>query len=307
MDYPFGMKRPPYLKKGDLVAIVCTASAIRDGISEGVRILESWGLRVHVSESVSSTWNTFAGTDERRRADLQDALNDVEVKALFAARGGYGTVRIIDDINWEIFSTNPKWLIGFSDITVLHSHVQRQTQIATVHGQMPKTFEDGTSASIESLRKALFGEELIIQYTPTSSHNRLGTTKSEIVGGNLAILQSILGSDSDPIYDGKILFVEDVGEALYNIDRMMWTLLRAGKLNNLRGLIVGGFTSMKESDPAFGQSIYEIITEKIKTFSYPVAFDFPAGHIADNHAIIFGVPAKLEVSENQVTLTYSNT
>ncbi|MCL7988744.1 LD-carboxypeptidase [Sphingobacterium sp. lm-10] len=298
------MKTPPYLKKGDVVAIVATASAIRDGIANGIRTLEQWGLEVRVSHSVNATWNTFAGTDDIRREDLQTTLDDPIVKAVFAARGGYGTVRIIDGIDWTKFREFPKWVIGFSDITVLHSHIQRQTDMPSIHGQMPKTFEEGSAGSIASLRKALFGEEYSLEYSANNHHNRLGEANASLIGGNLAILQSIIASPSDPVYDGKILFLEDVGEALYNIDRMLWTLKRAGKLNKLRGLLVGGFTSLKESDPPYGHTVEAIIMEKVKEFDYPVAFDFPAGHISDNRALIFGRDAHLQVENNHVKLTY---
>ncbi|MFD2742901.1 MULTISPECIES: S66 peptidase family protein [Sphingobacterium] len=299
------MKTPPYLKQGDTVAIVCTASAVKGGIDDGIRILESWGLRVLVSPSVSASWNTFAGTDALRQQDLQQALDDMTVKAVFAARGGYGTVRIIDAIDFSSFVNNPKWIIGFSDITVLHSHIQRQTNIASIHGQMPKSFEKGTSSSLESLRKALFGEDCTIRYTTASNVHREGQAEGVLIGGNLAILQSILGSPSDPVYEDKILFIEDVGEALYNTDRMLRTLKRANKLAKLRGLIVGGFTAIRESDPPFGQDICQIVMEIVKEYAYPVAFEFPAGHIEDNHALVFGANTILTVSGNTVELTYN--
>ncbi|WP_166332933.1 S66 peptidase family protein [Sphingobacterium chungjuense] len=298
------MKTPPYLKKGDTVAIVCTASAVKGGIADGIRILKSWGLQVLVSPSVSATWHTFAGSDALRQEDLQQALDDGAVKAVFAARGGYGTVRIIDAIDFTSFAQNPKWLIGFSDITVLHSHIQRQTSVKSIHGQMPKSFEKGTAPSLESLRQALFGEDPAIQYTTANAAHRDGEAEGELIGGNLAILQSILGSDSDPEYDDKILFIEDVGEALYNTDRMLRTLKRAGKLAKLRGLIVGGFTAIRESDPPFGQDVPQIVREIVAEYTYPVAFDFPAGHIEDNHALVFGATAQLSVAHNRIKLTY---
>ncbi len=298
------MKTPPYLKKGDTVAIVCTASAVKGGIADGIRTLESWGLQVLVSASVSATWHTFAGSDALRQEDLQQALDDVAVKAVFAARGGYGTVRIIDAIDFTSFAQNPKWLIGFSDITVLHSHIQRQTGVASIHGQMPKSFEKGTISSLESLRKALFGEDATIQYSTANAAHRDGEAEGVLIGGNLAILQSILGSASDPEYDDKILFIEDVGEALYNTDRMLRTLKRAGKLAKLRGLIVGGFTAVRESDPPFGQDIPQIVQEIVAEYTYPVAFDFPAGHIEDNHALVFGANTRLSVANNRIKLTY---
>lgn len=298
------MKIPAYLQKGDTVAIVCTASAVKGGIADGIRVLKSWGLHVLVSPSVSASWNTFAGTDALRQDDLQQVLDDPTVKAVFAARGGYGTVRIIDGIDFNSFVETPKWVVGFSDITVLHSHIQRQTAVASIHGQMPKSFEKGTASSLESLRKALFGEDAAIHYTTTNALNRDGTAEGVLIGGNLAILQSIIGSSSDPIYEDKILFVEDVGEALYNTDRMLRTLKRAGKLAKIRGLLVGGFTAIRESDPPFGHDIQQIITEITKEYSYPVAFDFPAGHIENNHALVLGKTVKLSVADKHIELTY---
>src|SRR5690606_20287072 len=186
------------------------------------------------------------------------------------------------------FEKQPKWLVGFSDITVLHSHIQRNYKIATIHGQMPKSFESGTEASLDTLRKALFGDNMDFTYTQSAFPNRPGEATGKLIGGNLAILLSVLGSDSDPKYSNKILFIEDVGETYYAVDRMLWALKRAGKLRKLKGLIVGGFSSMKDNDPAFGQSVEEIVWDKVKEYDFPVAFGYPAGHIDDNHALILG-------------------
>ncbi len=298
------MKMPEFLNAGDKVAIVAPASFIRGNIDEAVAILQGWGLEVQSGKSVSSSYHQFAGDDDLRATDLQEALNDPEIKAVFAARGGYGTVRIIDKIDFTAFIRHPKWVIGFSDITVLHSHIQQSFGIPTIHGQMPKSFADGTSASLETLRAALFGENTDFKYKQHTFPNRPGKGEGILTGGNLAILISVLGSVSDVDYDNKILFIEDVGEAYYSIDRMLWALKRAGKLDKLAGLIIGGFTSMKDSEPPFGQTVEEIVMDKVREFDYPVAFHYPAGHIDNNHALIFGKKAMLETKKTETKLTY---
>lgn len=299
------MQIPPYLKKGDKVAIVCTASSIRGGIDQGINILESWGLTVQVEQSVSSRLHTFAGSDELRQADLQKVLDDPTIKAVFAARGGYGTIRIIDKIDFTAFAESPKWLIGFSDITVLHSHIQRQLGTPTIHGQMPKTLETGSKKSIETLKNALFGQNIDVAYQYRGSHNRSGHAEGVLVGGNLALLHALVGSASDIDYTDKVLFIEDVGEPHYNIDRMLWTLKRAGKLDPLNGLVVGGFTALEDTKSYFGQSVEEIILEKVHGLGFPVAFGFPAGHIDNNYALMFGKKVNLAVEKNKVSLTYT--
>lgn len=295
---------PAYLQPGDKVAIVCPASFIRGNIDVGIRTLESWGLEVVVGQTVSTAYHQFAGDDSLRAADLQWALDEPSIKAVFAARGGYGCVRIIDQIDFSAFEKQPKWLVGFSDITVLHSHIQRNYKIATIHGQMPKSFESGTEASLDTLRKALFGDNMDFTYTQSAFPNRPGEATGKLIGGNLAILLSVLGSDSDPKYSNKILFIEDVGEAYYAVDRMLWALKRAGKLRKLNGLIVGGFSSMKDNDPAFGQSVEEIVWDKVKEYDFPVAFGYPAGHIDDNHALILGRKVTLTTTTESVSLQY---
>jgi len=297
-------KIPDFLKKGDKVAIVCPASFIRGSIDVGIKTLESWGLEVVVGKTVETSFHQFAGDDNMRAADLQWALDDPSIKAVFAARGGYGCVRIVDEIDFSSFEKNPKWLVGFSDITVLHSHIQRNYKIATIHGQMPKSFETGTKASLETLQNALFGHDMDFAYEQTLFPNRAGEGKGKLIGGNLAILLSVLASDSDVNYKNKILFIEDVGEAYYSIDRMLWALKRAGKLKKLNGLIVGGFSAMKDNDPAFGQSVEEIVWDKVKEYDFPVAFAYPAGHIDDNHALVLGRKVALKTTENSVQLTY---
>lgn len=299
------MKIPPYLQPGDKVAVVCPASYIKGDIDLGVKTLESWGLTVQIGSSATAQFHQFAGDDSLRTRDLQRALDDPQIKAIIAGRGGYGSVRIIDKLDFSKFIANPKWLVGFSDVTAIHSHIQRQFAIPTIHGQMVKSFADSTYEALESLKHALFGQPLDIVYANTDFPNRPGESEGVLIGGNLAILQSIIASASDPFYEDKILFIEDVGESHYNIDRMLWTLKRAHKFDRLKGLIVGSFTSLRDSDPPFGQRFEEIVMDKVNEFSYPVAFGFPAGHMDDNRALIFGKKAKLHVEDIKVSLTYS--
>ena len=298
------MNTPPFLKKGDKIAVICPASYIKADLTKAYEILEKWGLEPVIYSSVTAQYNQFAGDDALRAQDFQDALDNPEIKAIIAGRGGYGCVRIIDKINFNKFKKNPKWIIGFSDVTAIHSHIQRKFGIPTIHGQMVKSFLDASEESLTTLQKALFGKKVDLKFSSIDYPNRIGIAKGILTGGNLAILQSILASDSDVKYDGKILFIEDVGESHYNIDRMLWTLKRAKKLNKLAGLIVGGFTSLKDSDPAFGQRFEDIIMDKVHEFDYPVAFGCPAGHIDDNHALVFGKEIELHVEKSKTTIKY---
>jgi muramoyltetrapeptide carboxypeptidase len=294
---------PPYLKKGDRVAIVCPAKKLPKPMDDAIALLQSWGLEVVLGETVTGDYHQFAGNDALRAKDLQQYLNDDSIKAIFAARGGYGTVRIVDAVDFSRLATHPKWIVGFSDITVLHGHIYRNYELETIHGQMPINIPDATAISLETLRKALFGEEISYQIDPQPL-NRPGKAEGVVIGGNLSILVYILASVSDYDYDGKILFIEDVSEYLYSVDRLMYTLKRAGKLKNLAGLIVGGFTDLKDNDIPFGQTAQEIIKAIVEEYDYPVCFDFPAGHVADNRTIILGRNMALEVDESEVTMRY---
>ncbi len=297
------MKTPPYLKKGDTVAITCPAKKLPRDIDDAVKLLESWGLKVLLGETVHAGYHQYAGNDQLRYKDFQRFLNDRDVKAIFAARGGYGTIRIIDDINFSGFAENPKWIIGFSDITVLHSHIYALYQVQTIHGQMPLTIPDGTKTSLETLRKALFNEPFDYQYESIAD-NKPGKSSGILIGGNLTLLIAMMGSVSDVDYRDKILFLEDVGEYLYSIDRMMWILKRSGKLSQIKGLIIGGFTELKDNDVPFGKTVVKIIKEHVSDYTYPVCFDFPAGHIDNNQALILGKTVNLEASLHKIHLTY---
>jgi len=297
------LKTPPFLKSGDTVAITCPAKKLPHEITHAVRLLESWGLKVLLGETVTASCNQFAGDDALRTKDFQRFLDDNSVKAIFAARGGYGTIRIIDGLDFSDYAANPKWIIGFSDITVLHSHVLAQYGVQSIHGQMPLTIPDGTRQSLETLRKALFNEPFDYRYE-SSIENKAGEASGVLIGGNLTLLVMMGGSVSELDYSDKILFIEDVGEYLYSIDRMMWNLKRAGKLARLKGLIVGGFTELKDNDIPFGQTAAEIIAEHVQDFDFPVCYDFPAGHIENNHALILGKTVNLKADQHNVCVTY---
>ena len=294
---------PPYLKRGDEVAITCPAKKLPYPMTDAVKLLQSWGLEVVLGETVDASYHQFAGDDDLRTKDLQRFLDNDNIKAIFAARGGYGTIRIIDKIDFSHFAQHPKWIVGFSDITVLHAHIYNNYNIQSIHGQMPLNIPDASAKSLTSLKQSLFGEEVAYTLKPNPL-NRAGQGKGALIGGNLSLLVAILGSPSDMNYSGKILFIEEVGEYLYATDRLVRTLDRAGKLKNLAGLVVGSFTDVKDNDVSFGQTVPEIIMEVVKHYDFPVCFDFPAGHIPDNRSLILGKITELTVNAEQGNLKY---
>lgn len=310
---PFSANRtPPYLQSGDLIGICCCSGYISlEDIQPAINKIKEWGYTIRIGDTVGKRDFTFGGTDEERRNDLQSMLDDPAIKAIMFARGGYGAVRIIDDIDFEVFMSYPKWLIGFSDITIFHTHVNNNYKTATIHSKMCNSFpadwskaEPSQIQSIESIRQCLAGEK--INYSsPASIHNRSGDGAGILVGGNLSLLQNISGTNSDIDTRHKILFLEDVDEYLYSIDRMLWNLLRTGKLDKLHGLIIGGFNRLKPDDPGeeFGRDIYQMVMEKVKNFQFPVCFDFPVGHQKHNVALKCGVKFKLAVDLNGSILT----
>lgn len=300
--------QPKFLKKGSTVGITCPAGFVsEERVRFAIETLKLWGFNVVVGKTVGNEYNYFSGTDAERLADLQSMLDNPEVEAILMGRGGYGVSRIIDDINWDKFKLNPKWLCGFSDITVLHNHIQNNLQIPTLHSPMTGAFTPDTINSIhmKKLYAALTGESLFY-HTPHNNYNRLGNAEGVLLGGNLAILAHLVGSRSDIQTFGKILFIEDIGEHYYKIDRMMLTLKRAGKLDGILGLVVGGFTEIEDTDRPFGQSIEEIILDKVAAYDYPVCFDFPAGHIEENHTLTLGQVHKLTVTEQGGQLQLDN-
>ena len=293
------MTQPPYLKVGDKIAIVATARKITpEEVQPAIDLFKNHGLEVVLGNNLFAVDNQFAGTDEQRTADLQAALDDDSIKAIVCARGGYGTVRIIDRLDFTRFTQNPKWLAGYSDVTALHSHIHTHFGIPTLHSTMPLSFPTSTTdidklQSANSMVNALMGQPLKYQL-PQHPLNRAGKAEGVIVGGNLSMLYSLLGSPSDIDTDGKILFIEDLDEYLYHIDRMMMNLKRNGKLDKLAALVVGGMSDMNDNKVPFGKTAEEIIAEKTSEYSYPIYFNFPAGHIEPNLPIKLGANVKLD-------------
>jgi muramoyltetrapeptide carboxypeptidase len=295
---------PPYLKEGDAIGMVCPSGYMPlEKAQKCIETLRQWGFKVVLGKTVGNQFNYFSGTDEERLNDLQLMLDDENIKAVYCGRGGYGLSRIIDKINFEKFIAKPKWIIGYSDITLLHAHIYSNYNIASLHAPMAAAFNEMEESEtyINSIYKSLIGEQQT--YTCASHYlNRTGICEGELVGGNLALLAHIIGASSDINTKNKILFIEDVGEYKYNIDRMLMQLKRAGKLGNLAGLIVGNFTEIKDTTIPFGQTIHEIIYDKIKEYNYPVCFDFPVGHVKENYALKVGGEYRLNISQEQVIL-----
>jgi len=293
------MITPPYLKKGDKIAIVSPARKISPAEVEiAINIFKAWGLEVVLGDHLFASYNQFAGSDEQRLSDFQQMLDDSSIRAIICSRGGYGTVRIIDQLDFTRFLQSPKWIVGYSDVTVLHSHIHRHYGVETLHAIMPVNFKgkcDG-NPSLNSLKKALFGKELVYRF-PVEQYFRKGSCKGPLVGGNLSILYSLTNTSSDINTNGKILFLEDLDEYLYHIDRMMMNLRRSSKLEGLAGLIVGGMTKMHDNEVPYDKTANEIIAEAVEDYPYPVCYNFPAGHIDDNRALILGREVTLEVGD----------
>jgi len=304
-------KKPPYLKDGDTIGITAPAGFITpEEIQPAMQVMESWGYKIQIGDTIGKRDFTFGGTDDERLNDFQKMLDDPKIKAIMCARGGYGSIRIVDRINWTKFKQKPKWIIGFSDITVLHNHIHNNFQIASIHSKMTNSFPDDWNTAepiqietIISIQDALSGKKM--KYSATSNaKNKQGIAEGILIGGNLKTIETLSGTASDIKTERKILFVEDTGEYLYSIDRMFWNLKRTGKLKNLKALIIGGF-KIKPDDPGeeFGKTIEEIVLEKIQNYNYPVCFDFPVGHQKNNFALKCGVKHRLTVKENEVSLT----
>jgi muramoyltetrapeptide carboxypeptidase len=296
-------QRPPFLKEKDQVAVIATAKRFSpDQLETGLRTLETWGLKVRPGKNIYKEHHQFAGTDKERLKDLQQALDNKNIKAIFCVRGGYGTNRIIDQVDLKLFRQSPKWVSGFSDVTVLHCLLQK-AGFQSIHSTMPILFRKDSPDSLESLRKTLFGEK--IQYEiKTDPLNKKGKCEGILIGGNLSILQSMIGTKTDFDSRKKILFIEEIDEYLYRIDRMMIHLKRAGRLKNLSGLVVGHFTDVKDNEAAFGRNVKEIILESVKEYSFPVCFNFPAGHEKENMALRFGAKVSLDIVREKSMLGF---
>jgi muramoyltetrapeptide carboxypeptidase len=299
------MKIPPYLRPGDTIAIVCPAGYMNpERAVTCIETLKAWGYRVRIGRTLGGpSDNYFSGTDEERLADLQEVLDDPGVSAVLCGRGGYGLTRIIDRIDFSKFVKAPKWIAGFSDITILHTHIWSNYKIVTLHSPMAGAFNDGDADDVyvQSLRKALAGAEAKYACAP-HPFNRVGVGTGRLVGGNLSLIAHLAGTVSDIRTKGKILFLEDVGEYRYNIDRMLHQLKRSGKLDRLEGLVIGGFTDSKDTTRPFGATVEEIILDVVREYDYPVCFGFPVSHDRENYALKIGVEHTLGISPEKVTL-----
>jgi len=296
---------PAYLQKNDCIGIVCPAGYMSmEKAQASINTFQQWGYQIKIGKTLGSdSENYFSGTDKERLTDFQKMLDDDEIKAIYCARGGYGVGRIIEQIDFKKFKDNPKWIIGFSDITILHAHIYSNYKIASLHAPMASAFNNNEFENkyVASLKNALGGNKIKYQCKP-NEFNKKGEAVAELVGGNLSLLAHITGTSSDIKTKGKILFLEDVGEYLYNIDRMLYQLKRSGKLHKLAGLIIGGFTELKDTERPFGKTVYEIIHDIVKEYNYPVSFGFPVSHSKENYALKIGVGYKLKVGKNKVIL-----
>ena len=298
------IKLPPYLKKGDTIGIVCPAGFMTvEKAATCIQTLEKWGYHVKLGKTLGSQYHYFSGTDEERAADLQSILDDRSVNAILCGRGGYGVSRIIDRIDFKGFKKNPKWLIGFSDITVLHAALYQQVKFASIHASMAGAFNDGGAENefIQSLRKAIKGQLANYSCAP-HAFNRLGKASGELIGGNLSLIVHMIGTKTAYQTKNKILFIEDVGEYIYHIDRMFLHLKRAGLLEGLAGLVIGGFTDMKDTTVEFGMTVYETLQEHLKNYHYPICYDFPVSHETPNYALKVGVKHELSVTKTKTVL-----
>ena len=294
------MITPPYLKPGATIGITCPSGFVsKERVAFAIEVLGRWGYKVKLGKTVGTEHFYFSGTDADRLTDLQEMLDDTSIAAILMGRGGYGMSRIIDLLSFDAFKKHPKWICGFSDIVVLHNHIHAGLQIKTLHTPMCGAFKPDTeeAAHILSFKAALTGQDLVYE-TPASDFNRAGIAEGVLTGGNLTILAHLTGSVSEADTKDKILFIEDIGEYLYNIDRLLLNLKRAGKLDHIKALVVGGFTDMQDTERPFGQSINEIIYDKVKEYDYPVCFNFPCGHQDINYTLTLGARHKLTVDKN---------
>lgn len=296
---------PPHLSKGDLIYITAPAKATdMASVTFTKDFLERTGFRVLLSEHCLGSYLYFSGTDEQRAADMQFGIDHPEVKAILCARGGYGCIRIVDQINWANMLREPRWLIGFSDITVFH-HRLMKLGVQSIHGSMPLNFEKNSPEALETMLAILRGEKPVIHCSPNAA-NHTGTAEGTLIGGNLSIVFSLLGTDDAFCFDGGILFLEDLAEQLYHLDRMFFALKKAGVLSKIRGLIIGGMTDLEDTDNPTGFTIHGIVSQHFTYSRIPICYDFPIGHFEDNRSVIVGSKVKLNVQETDVSLSYLN-
>ena len=301
------MITPRYLSKGDSIGIVAPARKVKkDEISAFLKLIDTWGLKVRFGKNMFGGENQYSGSDDERAADFQDMLNDPKIRAIISARGGYGSIRTLRLLDFSKFEKDPKWIVGFSDITIFHSFVNKYLNTESIHSLMPANYNPEIKETIDSvntLKQALFGEKLAYTFAG-SAFNRNGISDSELTGGNLSVLYSLNGTGFFPDVRGKILFIEDIDEYLYHIDRMMLNMLMSGSLNKIKGLVVGGFTGIRDNTIPFGKKYDEIIAEAVKKFSFPVAFSFPAGHQSENKTLIFGRKMQLRVEDGVSSIVF---
>ncbi|OFX25634.1 MAG: LD-carboxypeptidase [Bacteroidetes bacterium GWA2_31_9b] len=302
------MITPPYLKPGDKIGIVAPARKIElSEISFAIEVFESWGLKVELGKNIFKTDRQFAGTEKERADDFQYMIDNPEIKAILCARGGYGSIKMVKHIHFENLIKNPKWIVGYSDITVLHAIINEKLKMKTIHGIMPFNIntENKEDDSVISLKKVLFGNKITYNINGDIL-NKPGITSGILIGGNLSVLYSLAGTKYEYDYSDKILLIEDLDEYLYHIDRMMMNLKYSGKLQNLKGLIVGGMTEMHDNQVPFGKSAYEIISESVREYNFPVCFNFPVGHQKENRALTFGSKINLTVSLKEAKVLFTD-
>jgi len=302
--------KPKNLKIGDTISIIAPSGVLKDYdeyMYKSISLMESWGLNVVLGSNIYDSYGHFSSSDANRQKDFQNAIDDNKIKAIWCARGGYGAMRIIDKINYDNLLKHPKWVIGYSDITAIHNDIHN-LGVESLHGIMSKSLEDISvdDESIKKLKDIIFGKGELHYVIESNKYNITGEASGKLVGGNLTLLQSLLESKSSIDTTNKIIFIEEVGEYLYHIDRMLHSLKRADYFSKCSGLIVGDFTDIRKNETKFGKNLYEIINEIVKEYNFPVIYGFPAGHGQKNLPLIFGRNVEINVSKNKSEIRFSN-